>query len=251
MKIKKCNRCNVEKEVNYFANNKRSIDGLNPTCRSCKKEMSLIKVKFNQENRIIPKNGLKCCNKCKLEQVLENFCKNNNTIDGYNRICKSCKSLNNVKFSDKNKKYYFSNKDKYNNVYYPKQNLIKREKYNNDPIYKVSVLLRNRLSKILKRNKIYKTNSTIELLGCSFEFFKEYIEKQFKLGMDWSNNGSVWELDHIKPISLFDLSLEKELRECFNYKNLQPLFKTTEISKSFGYINEIGNRNKSNIYEIL
>jgi len=29
------------------------------------------------------------------------------------------------------------------------------------------------------------------------------------------------------------------------YTNLQPLFKTTEIAKSLGYINEMGNRNKS------
>jgi hypothetical protein len=35
-------------------------------------------------------------------------------------------------------------------------------------------------------------------------------------------------------------------KKCFNYNNLQPLFKTTQIAESFGYINNIGNRNKNN-----
>jgi hypothetical protein len=30
---------------------------------------------------------------------------------------------------------------------------------------------------------------------------------------------------------------------------MQPLFKTTEIAESFGYMDEIGNRNKLNKYD--
>lgn len=45
--------------------------------------------------------------------------------------------------------------------------------------------------------------------------------------------------------SLYLLNKEEQ-KQCFNFTNFQPLFKTTEIAKSFGYINEIGNREKSN-----
>ena len=45
-----------------------------------------------------------------------------------------------------------------------------------------------------------------------------------------------------------DLTKKEEQQKCFHYTNLQPLFKTTEIAKQFGYENEVGNRNKSNIY---
>ena len=45
--------------------------------------------------------------------------------------------------------------------------------------------------------------------------------------------------------SLYLLNKEEQ-KQCFNFTNFQPLFKTTEIAKSFRYINEIGNREKSN-----
>jgi hypothetical protein len=56
--------------------------------------------------------------------------------------------------------------------------------------------------------------------------------------------GGVWEIDHIKPCASFDLTDIKQQKECFHYTNLQPLFKTSDIAKSFGYIDHIGNRNK-------
>ena len=64
--------------------------------------------------------------------------------------------------------------------------------------------------------------------------------------MDWKNWGTVWEIDHIKPCSSFDLTNLDHQKQCFNFKNTQVLFKTTEIAEQYGYINEIGNRNKSN-----
>lgn len=62
--------------------------------------------------------------------------------------------------------------------------------------------------------------------------------------MNWQNWGTVWELDHILPCVSFDLTKLEEQQKCFHYTNLQPLFKTTEIAESYGYKNEIGNRNK-------
>ena len=62
--------------------------------------------------------------------------------------------------------------------------------------------------------------------------------------MTWENHGVVWEIDHIKSISSFDLTINENIYKAFNYLNTQPLFKTTEIAKNFGYTNEVGNRNK-------
>ena len=64
--------------------------------------------------------------------------------------------------------------------------------------------------------------------------------------MTWKNHGTIWEIDHIKACSNFDLTKLEEQKQCFHYTNLQPLFKTTEIAEKHGYINEIGNRNKGN-----
>ena len=58
--------------------------------------------------------------------------------------------------------------------------------------------------------------------------FKKHLEKQFDVGMTWNNYGE-WEIDHIKPISLFNLNNDEELFECCNYNNLQPLWKKENI----------------------
>ena len=62
--------------------------------------------------------------------------------------------------------------------------------------------------------------------------------------MTWENHGKIWEIDHILPCASFDLTILEEQKKCFHYTNMQPLFTTTEIAKSFGYIDQIGNKNK-------
>lgn len=48
--------------------------------------------------------------------------------------------------------------------------------------------------------------------------------------MNFGNYGE-WEIDNIKPISLFNLNNEEELLECCNYKNTQPLWRTDNRRK--------------------
>lgn len=104
--------------------------------------------------------------------------------------------------------------------------------------------MRNRFySAVIKGHKI---KSVLKLIGCSIEELKAHIEKQFKPEMTWENHGMVWEIDHIKACSNFDLTKFEEQIQCFHYTNYQPLFKTTEIANKYGYTNEIGNRNKGN-----
>ena len=47
------------------------------------------------------------------------------------------------------------------------------------------------------------------------------MEFQFTPEMNWSNI----ENDHVKPICMFDVSKDEELREAFCWKNTQPLLK--------------------------
>lgn len=72
--------------------------------------------------------------------------------------------------------------------------------------------LRIRLYNSLKKN--VKTGTTLELLGCSIEEYKQYLESLFTLKMNWDNYGKYWEIDHIIPLSKGG---------SFHYTNTQPL----------------------------
>jgi hypothetical protein len=51
--------------------------------------------------------------------------------------------------------------------------------------------------------------------------------------MSWDNYGKYgWEIDHIKPLSLYDLTDDNQLKEVCNYKNLQPLWAEDNLKKS-------------------
>ncbi len=48
--------------------------------------------------------------------------------------------------------------------------------------------------------------------------------------MNFKNYGE-WEIDHIIPVSSFDFSIKQNIFECFNFRNLQPLWKIENRAK--------------------
>lgn len=77
-----------------------------------------------------------------------------------------------------------------------------------------------------------KSAPALVLLGCSIDFLRTYLEKQFRPGMSWENYGyKGWWVDHIKPCAKFDLTDPAQQRECFHYTNLQPLWWIDNIKK--------------------
>jgi len=131
------------------------------------------------------------------------------------------------KFLRKRQAYRKAYRAKNKNLRNKKEKLLRK---NNKKI-KILIYLRNRIWKVLKGN--VKSARTIELLGCSIEFFRNYLEAQFKEGMNWNNYGHKgWVVDHILPCASFDLSKPEEQLKCFNYKNLQPLWESENLHKS-------------------
>lgn len=106
-----------------------------------------------------------------------------------------------------------------------------------------------RIHSALKSKKLKKLNRTEQMIGCSIDFLKGYIENQFSKNMNWNNKGD-WHLDHIIPVNLFNLENEIELQKCFHYTNLRPLWATTEIAIKYGETKEyIGNLNRERYNE--
>jgi hypothetical protein len=100
-----------------------------------------------------------------------------------------------------------------------------------DPNYNLTIVLRQRLYRALKGQ--YKTGSAVSDLGCSIDDFRIYIETRFQPGMTWENHGRTgWHIDHIIPISSFDLSNPEEFKRAVHYTNLQPLWAHENHQKS-------------------
>lgn len=134
--------------------------------------------------------------------------------------------MNNSEYKNNQIKQYYKNK--YKKQITSSNYVVKRKE---DVIYKIIDNLSRRAYKFLKRYNIEKTITHLELIGCSSNELKEHLKNQLNDGMTFENYGT-WEIDHIKAITLFNLNNEYEMLECFNYKNLQPLWREDNIKKS-------------------
>jgi len=145
-----------------------------------------------------------------------------------NHICKEC-------FPKYYKKYRKDNKDK--------KNINDKKLKENNINYRISCNLRTRLSGAVKNNQ--KNGSAVKDLGCSIEKLKQYLEKQFypnkETGeqMTWENYGLYgWHIDHIMPLSGFDLTNRKQFLKACHYTNLQPLWAKENLKKYNNQIKE-------------
>lgn len=170
----------------------------------------------------------KICTRCNLNMSLSNFTKNINMKDGLLNQCKACrfKSRKPQKTNtEANRLWFQRNKEKVKSE--------RRKRYANDMDFRLSCNLRNRLGKMM-RGRI-KNGSAIKDLGCSVEEFRAYLEKLFKPGMNWNNYGfgeGKWNIDHIIPLSSFNLKDRAQFLKACHYSNLQPLWHIENIRKS-------------------
>jgi hypothetical protein len=110
-----------------------------------------------------------------------------------------------------------------------------KKRMQSDPLFRLGLSIRKLINIHIKTNGYTKKSRTHEILGCSFEEFKSYIESKFQPWMNWDNYGNpkdgiyelnkTWDFDHIIPIS--SAKTEEELIKLNHYTNLQPLCSLT------------------------
>ena len=141
--------------------------------------------------------------------------------------CKTYRDHNIQKERERAKKWYNNNKNK--KLTYDKNYC--KNRYEKDIEFKLRGNLRRRLRQVIKQNQ--KSGSSVKDLGCSVEFLKNYLESKFQASMSWDNwsvNG--WHIDHIKPLTSFNLNDRNQFLQSCHYTNLQPLWAKDNISKS-------------------
>lgn len=268
--FKICSKCKISKNLDDFSDCEASADGKQWQCKECKRtykksRRSIINQQqkiYRQKNpekyklyreknidKIKTKNKEYRLNNKEYISQKEKERRQNNWAK-IREIEKKSRLKNREKNLVKAKEYRIKNKEKikeYNQK--PevkakiKANKIKnkdrinankryREKLKREtnPSYKLITNQRTRITGILKN---HKTTKTLDLLGCSAQFLRTYLENKFLDGMNWENYGKYgWHVDHIVPCSSFDLTNEEEQKICFHYTNLQPLWAIDNLKKS-------------------
>jgi len=114
------------------------------------------------------------------------------------------------------------------------ENKYRRAREKRDPTYLLGRRLKSRARIAFTRRGKQKTVSISNLLGCSYEEARMFIEKKFEQGMSWNNYGK-WHIDHIRPLNSFDLTNIEEQKKAFHYTNLQPLWAKDNLIKGHTY----------------
>lgn len=200
----------------------------------------------------------KLCSKCKQLKSFSEYNKCSRMKLGLQSQCRLCQKLealtiksrqtkkiytikNRTKISQYSNQYYHANKERISKtvVRYRARNIEKLRLYRKhyrkkrlaiDIHYKLQYVLRNRLKGALKGN--YKSGSAIRDLGCSIPKLKQWLESQFQPGMTWENHCfDGWHIDHIRPLSSFDLTNREEFLKACHYTNLQPLWAKDNYKK--------------------
>jgi len=121
-------------------------------------------------------------------------------------------------------------------IYYQKpeiknrENARAREKYKNNPKFRLNDNISNGIRQSLNGNK--NGIHWEKLVGYSLPDLKKHIEKQFLENMSWKNRNE-WHIDHIIPISKFNFSKPNhtDFKKCWALKNLRPIWSLENIQK--------------------
>lgn len=259
MLTKKCTKCGVEKPLDAFFKASNNKYGRYSICKECcsLRNNPLWRIEHRERAELL-KRGFKVCNKCKKEKSISEFGIDKKRSDGLKWACRDCERVRSREFArtpeQKAKKKeresqpgFLEHLSEYrkDSIKY-KETLIKYRE--TSPVFKeyqaeyrkrLYVKVRRDLStRVWAELKLYgktKQSSYDEYLGCTIEFFFDYMEAKFTEGMSWDNWGrgsDKWHADHIISCAEFDMENEEAIKKCFHYSNYQPLWETDNLRKS-------------------
>lgn len=209
--MKVCTKCEREQPYENFSKRSMVPDGLQSQCKSCDKELrEKTKEKRKKYNREYYQR-----NRSEFLRRAKEYRDNNKEII----------AIKHRQYVQENKerleKYHAEYREKNRKEIRRKQSEYQKRRYDSDVSFCMIERLRSIMQNALKRKGLSKNQRTIESLGCTAEYFKEHIERQFLKGMTWGNRGQ-WHIDHIIPIS--SASTEEEIYELSHFTNLRPMW---------------------------
>ncbi len=256
METKTCTKCNLAKNLNEFGKLAVSKDGLKHQCLQCCADYRVSKglgpqhkepkgrnkenhAKWRAEYYATNKErlceysrdyraGMSDEQKAAVSEYNKEYCKeyyieHKEEIDAANKLYAI---EHKEQLAEAAKNYRVENKDHINE----KKKELHNKKMQEDIQYKLAKDLRKLVCSAINKNS--KFGRGVELLGCDIDEYKGYLECQFNEFMNWYNYGLYWQIDHIIPVSSFDLTIPEEQERCFNFTNTRPLTVEENMKKS-------------------
>jgi hypothetical protein len=200
---KKCSTCEKIKGINNFYKNKI-------ICIECNNFKRREKYKNNEEYR---KKLIKLASKFKHDKVVEK-----------NKL----KEEEQQKIGLENKICNYCNEIKHNNRF--RHNRLKcKDCERDDPIEKFKRYVRTRIYNCLKNKN--KSKHALEYLGCSSDEYLKWI-LNYNTNYNLENYGKIWHIDHVIPLSTFNLNNSDDQLIAFNWRNTMPLSCKENLSKN-------------------
>lgn len=208
--MKKCTKCKIDKKLEEFSFRKKA-NKYQAECKKCEYER-------NKKYKLKNKSVINLKNKKYREEEKETIKERN----------KRYREKNQETIKTKNKIYRENNKEK--------RNEKDKKRREIDYLFKIKHNISSLIRKTFKQKNYKKQTKTTEILGCSMDEFKLYIQSKFESWMNFENHGvynaldKTWQLDHVIPISA--AKTEEDVIRLNHYTNFQPLESMENIKKS-------------------
>ena len=204
---RKCTGCNIEKPATLFLH-RQSV-----RCKDCnnlKRRTQYEEIEELRKKKIDNATKHKKKKKAIRDEIKQTeLTQLEEEIGQDNTICKYCKMV-------KSKTHFRHNR------------LKCKDCERDDPPEKLKRYVRSRIHSCLKWNK---TKHTHEYLGCKPpEYLKWLLSNTSKFTLE--NYGKVWHIDHVIPLSKFDVKNEQESFIAFNWRNTMPLLAKENLAKN-------------------
>lgn len=235
METKQCGKCKIIKPVNEFHKDKYAKSGYTHNCGKCKSEEQK-EYRKNNPGYLAKKRSSYRENS---PYYYKEYYKKN--IEKIKEYGKKRYEDNSERLKEANKKWRLNNSEKCRiyTLQYKKDNPeIAREasrKFNKKRYLIPKNRLSSNISRLIRKSLKYGKNGSHweGLLNYTLIDLANHLEKQFKDGMTWVNQG-MWHIDHIIPVSWwqFNSYTDREFKQCWSLANLQPLWALENIRKS-------------------
>jgi hypothetical protein len=198
-----CSKCEEIKTIeNYYKNSS--------CCRDCNNKRRREKYKNDEEHR---KKLIKAANDTKHKKVIQR---------------QQIKKEEQIKIGLENKQCKYCDEIKHQNMF--RYNRLKcRDCERDDPTEKFKRYIRTRIYNCLRKSN--KSLHSVEYLGCSSDDYFKWIFSYNNV-CSLKNHGKEWHIDHVIPISKFDLNKQEEQLIAFNWRNTMPMSAKENLSKN-------------------